>query len=60
VAALKVTREQLTGRLASLQESIPGVRAARQGRSAIVAAGAVLALVAVILLSRRSARRGGA
>lgn len=58
MGAGRVTREQLTARLSDLQDSIPGVRAARRARSGSIVALAVLALAAVLVLSRRSSRHG--
>ncbi|MBU6201586.1 MAG: hypothetical protein KJS90_06265 [Acidobacteria bacterium] len=54
----RVTRDDLTTRLTQLQESLPGVRMARRARGGGMAVLAVLALATVLLLSRRSSRRG--
>jgi hypothetical protein len=54
----RVTRDQLTNRLTELQDSLPGVRAARRAQGAVSFAIAVLALVAVLLLGRRATGRG--
>jgi len=56
----RVTRDHLTTRLTELQESLPGVRMVRRARGGAMAVLAVLALATVLLLSRRSSRRGAA